>query len=101
MTAFVVLIREETTNPADLDQYREKAPLARDGHAITPVAFYGMQEVLEGPDFEGAAILRFPTMEEARARYHSPAYETARQYRQKGSISRVFIIEGIDAAPSS
>ncbi|WP_430009521.1 DUF1330 domain-containing protein [Methylophaga lonarensis] len=95
MTAYVVIVRERTTDLDELTLYREKAPLARDGHAVTPVAFYGPHEVLEGTNFEGAAILRFPTVEEARAWYHSPAYEAARVHRQKGSDSRVFIIEGV------
>jgi uncharacterized protein (DUF1330 family) len=99
MTAYVVILRERTTDPDELERYREKAPLAREGHAVTPVAFYGEYEVLEGAPFEGAAILSFPSMDEARAWYASPAYQAARVHRQRGSDSRMFIVAGVDEAP--
>jgi hypothetical protein len=37
------------------------------GHALTPRAFYGRLEVLEGAGVEGVAILEFPTFDEAKA----------------------------------
>ncbi|TMV69306.1 DUF1330 domain-containing protein, partial [Thioclava sp. BHET1] len=77
MTAYVVMIRKRTTDAAELALYRELAPLARQGHDIAPAAFYGPHEVFEGAPFEGAAILRFPTMEAARGWYDSPAYTAA------------------------
>ncbi|SFD51551.1 DUF1330 domain-containing protein [Roseivivax sediminis] len=95
MTAYVVMIREETSDPAEMALYREKAPLAREGHDVSAVAFYGAQDVLEGPEFEGAAILAFPDMDAARAWYDSPAYQVARQHRQAGSRTRVFLIDGV------
>ena len=95
MPAFVVMIREETGDPAEMALYREKAPLARQGHDVSPAAFYGAQDVLEGPDFEGAAILSFPDMDAARAWYDSPAYQAARQHRLAGSKTRVFIVDGV------
>ncbi|MFD1911122.1 DUF1330 domain-containing protein [Halodurantibacterium flavum] len=95
MPAYVVMIREETSDPDEMARYREAAPRAREGHDVSPVAFYGAQDVLEGPDFEGAAILAFPDMNAARAWYHSPAYQRARRHRQAGSETRVFIIDGV------
>lgn len=95
MTAYVVMVRVRTTDPAELALYRDMAPLARDGHDISPVAFYGEHEVLEGEPFEGAAILAFDTMDKARDWYDSPAYGAARIHRQAGSETRVFIIEGV------
>ncbi|WP_118134438.1 DUF1330 domain-containing protein [Oceanicella sp. SM1341] len=95
MPAYVVMIREKTGDPAEMALYREKAPLARQGHELSPVAFYGAREVLEGPEFEGAAILAFPDMDAARAWYHSPAYQAARRHRLAGSETRVFMIDGV------
>ncbi|RAI03571.1 DUF1330 domain-containing protein [Acuticoccus sediminis] len=97
MTAYVVITREVTTNPDELAVYRQKAPVAREGHALTPVAFYGALQVLEGSPIEGAVILSFPTVEEARAWYDSPAYQEALAHRQAGCESRAFIVEGVDA----
>jgi uncharacterized protein (DUF1330 family) len=52
--------------------------------------------VLEGPPVEGAVILSFPSMSEARAWYESPAYQAAREHRLKGAEYRVFLVEGLD-----
>jgi len=97
----VVLIRERVTNPAELETYGQMAPRAREGHAITPLAFYGAPDVLEGPPIEGVVIHRFPTLEDARRWYDSPAYQAARGHRQRGADYRVFIVEGIAPATPS
>lgn len=94
MTAYVILVRERMTDTEEFATYAAKAREARGGHAVTPLAFYGRQEVLEGPDVEGAVILQFPTFEEAQAWYRSPAYQEALQHRLKGAEYRVMIVEG-------
>ncbi len=40
-------------------------------------------------------ILAFPTMEEASAFYHSPAYTEARAHRFKGADYQVTLIQGV------
>lgn len=95
MSAYVVMIRERVGDPAEMAIYGQTAPLARPGHAITPLAFYGALDVLEGPSMEGVVIHRFPTMAQARAWYDSPAYQAARIHRQRGADYRVFIVEGV------
>jgi len=72
-----------------------KAKAARGDHPITPLAFYGDLEVLEGPAMEGAVILQFPDVESARAWYYSPAYQEAMQHRVKGADWRAFIVKGV------
>jgi uncharacterized protein (DUF1330 family) len=95
MAAYIVFMRERTHNPSELKIYSEKAPAAMEGHAVTPLAVYGRQEVIEGPEVEGAAILEFPTFEEAKAWYDSSAYREAREHRFKGANYRAFIVEGV------
>jgi uncharacterized protein (DUF1330 family) len=51
--------------------------------------------VLEGPVAEGVAIAEFPSLEEARQWYESPAYQAAAQHRFKGATYRGLIVEGI------
>jgi len=97
VTAYVVIIRDRTTNPDALARYRELAPKAREVCPLTPVAFYGPHIALEGDDAEGVAILRFTSMAAARAWYDSPEYQAALPYRQEGSLSRVFFVSGMDA----
>jgi uncharacterized protein (DUF1330 family) len=95
MAAYVIFTREKTVAPAELELYRQKAPVAEKGHQITPIAFYGNFEVLEGAEIEGAGTLSFPSMEEARAWYRSAAYQQARAHRRLGSDYRILIVEGV------
>ncbi|WP_404337216.1 DUF1330 domain-containing protein [Sphingomonas sp. MMS12-HWE2-04] len=100
MTAYVVMLRERTTDPEALALYREQAPRAREAHPLTPLAFYGSHETLEGEDVEGVAILAFPSMAEARAWYSSPEYQAALPHRIAGSVSRVLLVAGTDEPPA-
>jgi uncharacterized protein (DUF1330 family) len=95
MAAYAIFIREITTNPAELQIYGQKAGAAAAGHALKPLALYGRQQVLEGPPCEGVVILEFPTLEDARAWYDSPAYAEAREHRFKGAEYRALLVEGI------
>lgn len=97
MTAYVVMIRESTTDRAEMETYASLALLAREGHPVKPLARYGRLEVLEGAAFEGCLIHSFPTMEEAKAWYDSPRYQQAMQHRLKGAQYRAFIVDGLAA----
>jgi uncharacterized protein (DUF1330 family) len=44
---------------------------------------------------DGAAIVQFPSMADARAAYNDPRYQEALQHRLKGAEYRVFIAEGL------
>jgi hypothetical protein len=57
MVAYIVFTRERTRNQAELDTYSQKVPASMSGHALTPRALYGRQEVLEGAAVEGVVIL--------------------------------------------
>lgn len=96
MSAYVVMLRETTTNPEQMSNYSKLAPLAREGHIIRPLAKYGALKVLEGPEFEGCLIYQFPTMKDAEAWYNSPLYQEAVRHRHDGAGYRVFIVQGTD-----
>ncbi len=95
MPAYVIMIRDRMIDPAEFAAYGAKAREARGDHKITPLAFYGPHQALEGPDPDGVVILQFPTAAEARAWYDSPAYQDALQHRLKGAEYRVVIVEGV------
>jgi uncharacterized protein (DUF1330 family) len=97
MSAYVVYVRDRITDPDEFKKYEESAPAASVGHPITALAFYGAVETLEGPPVDGAVILQFPTVADARASYDSPLYQAALQHRLRGAEYRVFIIEGAAA----
>ena len=96
MTAYMVFTREKTVDPGEMKLYAEQAAGANGDFPLTPLALYGKLDVLEGAPFEGSVILSFPSREEARAWYESPAYQAAREHRLKGAEYRVFLIDGID-----
>ncbi|MGA5441561.1 DUF1330 domain-containing protein [Streptomyces griseoincarnatus] len=96
MSAFVVMLRERVTDPAELAAYAGSARAARAGHEVTPLVGYGAIETLEGAPFDGVLIHRFPSAQDARDWYESPAYQAALPHRQAGADYRVFIVEGVD-----
>ena len=95
MSAYIIFMRERTRDPSEFETYSKKAPAAMVGHAVTPLAIYGRQEVLEGLEVEGVAILEFPSFDEAKAWYDSPAYREAREHRFRGADYRAIIVESL------
>ena len=95
MPAYMVMIKDETLDKDELATYSQKAGAARGDHPLTPLAFYGDMEVLEGRDAEGVVVLEFPDREAAKAWYHSPAYQEAKAHRLKGAHYRVLLVEGV------
>lgn len=96
MSAYVVFIRDETLNDAEMATYAEKAGKARGDHPINALAFYGALETLEGPEAEGVVVLEFPNVEAAHAWYDSPEYQAAKEHRLKGAHYRVVLVQGVE-----
>jgi uncharacterized protein (DUF1330 family) len=97
MSAYVVFVRDRITDPEEFRLYEEAAPAASIGRPVTPLAFYGSIDTLEGPPVDGAVILEYPSAAEARAFYDSTLYQEALQHRLKGADYRVFIVDGVGA----
>lgn len=95
MSAYVIMIRDRIRDETALKAYSKSAMEASQGHALTPLAFYGPSETLEGAEADGVVILSFPDREAAKAWYESPAYQAAREHRFKGADYRVMIVEGV------
>ncbi|QDV63060.1 DUF1330 domain-containing protein [Crateriforma conspicua] len=98
MSAYIVFIREKTLDKSELETYWQKAPAAMEGHPVKPLAAYGSHVILEGPEVEGVVIAEFPTVEEARKWYDSPAYQEAARHRFRGAVYRGLIVEGVRPA---
>ena len=95
MSAYVFFIRESAIrDQAEMDLYRssnrDKAPNPN----LTPLVVYGSMETLEGAPPDGVVLLKFPTVEDAKAWYDSPRYREARVFRQKAAKHREVIVEG-------
>ena len=95
MPAYVVFIREKTLDRSELDAYGSKVSATLEGHPIKVLAAYGRHVTLEGPEVEGVVVAEFPSLEEARAWYDSPAYQAVAQHRFRGAVYRGLIVEGV------
>ena len=94
MAAYAVFIRESTRDPSELAIYLQQAGATLAGHPVQVLAAYGRQEVLEGPKVEGVVILEFPSLDEAKAWYDSPAYREVREHRFRGADYRAVLVAG-------
>jgi uncharacterized protein (DUF1330 family) len=95
MAAYLLFIRKALNDPAAMETYSAQVPDSFKGHAIKPLALYGVMEVLEGPASDGVVIAEFPTMAEARAWYRSPAYQKAIPDRFRAADYQVILVEGL------
>lgn len=95
MPAYMVFIREKTLDQSELEAYWSKIGATLECHPIKILAAYGKHVTLEGPEAEGVVVAEFPTLEEARAWYDSPAYQEVVQHRFRGAIYRGLIVEGV------
>ena len=95
MPAYVVVIHDRVTDPAEMAEYGKLAMAipAPDGRRI--LAAGGKCEALEGAPADGVVLVEFPTYEEAKAWYESAPYQKAKQHRLKGARSRFFLVEGV------
>lgn len=93
MTAQVILLFDQIRDRCELDRYGELAAASRAGHELKIIALHGRHEVLEGPSADGVVVLSFPSIEEAKRWYKSPAYQKALPHRLKAADCRVMIVE--------
>ncbi|HLY55765.1 MAG TPA: DUF1330 domain-containing protein [Stellaceae bacterium] len=94
MPAFVIVIINKVIDPQELAEYRRiGVPSLKETNVKFRVRM-GAYEVLEGDPVEGIVMLEFPTMEEAKAWYHSPAYQEALKHRYAGAKCHAFLVEG-------
>jgi uncharacterized protein (DUF1330 family) len=96
MSAHAIFIRERTRNAGELKTYAGMVTPLLGSTDATVLAAYGPQDVLEGASPEGVVIVRFPTLEAARAFYDSPEYQAAVRHRFLGADYRSIIVQGID-----
>lgn len=75
--------------------YQALAPAAFAAHGARFLARGGMAEVLEGPALDRHVVIEFPSLDAARACYHSPEYQAARRHRDGAATVHVTIVEGL------
>jgi uncharacterized protein (DUF1330 family) len=96
MAAYVIFIRESAVrDTAAMTRYRETNRDHPPEPRPTPLVAYGALEALEGTAPDGVVVLRFESIEDARAWYRSPAYQAVIAHRRRAADYRAFIVEGL------
>jgi uncharacterized protein (DUF1330 family) len=96
MAAYILFIREgQIRNPSEMEIYQRMAREIPPHPKLTALAVYGAMQALEGELPDGVVLLQFPTVEDAKAWYDSPAYQAAAAHRQKGADYRAFVVQGL------
>ena len=95
MAAYVIA-ELDITDASAYEEYRQK---------VTPTVIqYGGKYIVRGGRVESlengwppirVAVLEFPTIEQARAWYHSPEYAPLIPIRLKAAKSRLTLLEGV------
>ena len=95
MPSAYIISNVTVTNPAQYEEYKRLSTLAMQAHGAQALVRGGAVQVLEGdwqPD--RVVVLRFPSVEAARAFADSGEYGAARQARQGAAVMRMVLVEG-------
>jgi uncharacterized protein (DUF1330 family) len=97
MPAYLIVYRESPVrDAAEMEQYQAQTRQMSGGDwKLTPRVIYGDVTPLEGQAPDGVIMLEFPTVEEAKAWYESPAYQAALPHRKKAADFRAIIVQGM------
>ncbi len=100
MSAYLIVYRETpVTDPDAIAEYsrlnHESAAASQGTDGPRPLVVYGQCEAIEGAAPDGVVMLKFPSMDAAKAWYHSADYQKALPFRQKAADWRVVLVEGM------
>ena len=96
MPSGYIIASVTVTDPVQYEEYRQWSSEAMRVHGAEICVRGGLVEVLEGDWHpERTVILKFPSVEAAKAFHDSPEYSRARQARQGAAIMRLVVVEGV------
>jgi uncharacterized protein (DUF1330 family) len=96
MPSAYIIANVTVTNPEQYAAYRKLASIAVQVYGAEFCVRGGAVEVLEGdwtPD--RAVILKFTSMDKAKAYYHSAEYTAAIHARMGAAVMRMVLVEGV------
>jgi uncharacterized protein (DUF1330 family) len=95
MSSAYIIADVRITNPAQYEEYKKLASAAMLAHGAQVCVRGGAIEGLEGDWQPGrVVVLKFPSVEKARAFYHSAEYSKARAAREGAAVMRMIVVEG-------
>lgn len=95
MSAYIIA-DVDVTDPQQYEEYKRWSSAAMQAHGAEVLVRGGAVTVLEG-DWQPSRIvvLRFPSVEAARAFHDSPEYRRAREARTGAAVMRMIAVEGV------
>ena len=95
MAAYVI-VQIEVTDPVAFEAYRQQVPAVIEQYGGEYVVRGGDQEVLEGAwPRPRTVVLKFPSMDQAKAWHSSAAYQGPKALRQSASKGSMIVVEGV------
>ena len=96
MPSAYVLANVQVTNAQQYEEYKRLSTIAMKAHGAEVCVRGGQTEVLEGDWTPNRVVLlKFPSMDKAKAFYDSPEYQAAKQAREGIAVMRMVLIEGV------
>ena len=84
------------TDPEGYEPYRQRAAGIIEAHGGRYLARGGATQVLEGEwELDRLVVLEFPSVEQAKAWYHSPEYQEIAPIRQGASEGKAVLVQGV------
>ena len=97
MASAFIISNVTVTNPEQYEEYKKLSTAAMKAHGPEVCVRGGKVEVLEGDwSPERLVILKFPSVEAAKAFAASPEYAKARSAREGAATMRMVVVEGAD-----
>ncbi len=95
MVAYVIFLVDKIRDPEKLATYRSRVRATLEGRNATVRVLHGRHDAVEGAPTTDIGMLEFPTFEEAREWYGSPAYQDVAALRFAGADCRAVIVQGV------
>jgi uncharacterized protein (DUF1330 family) len=96
------LARSKINDPVEYKKYTDLAGDIVKAFGGKVLARGGRYQIMEGPEnFHRFIVVEFPTFEQAVARFNSPEYQAASEFRRRNGAGEVenVIVDSGDATP--
>ena len=95
MPAYII-VDVEITEKEGYEEYRSQVPATIAAYGGRFLVRGGALEVLEGTwSPKRCVILEFPSLEQAKAWYHSPEYKPLLALRERSATTNLILVEGV------
>lgn len=94
MAAFII-VQVDVTDPETFETYRAQVPPTLEAYGGEYVVRGGEQAVLEGEWAPRTVVLKFASMDQAKAWHASSEYEGPKALREAAANSNMVVVEGL------